>query len=234
LVAQSIVKPDHFRAGNYEKLVYIPWNPPCELLGDELKKAASRNKLQRLGDLYRFEKKAVLYGAPSAPLACLALEPFIVSGVREIIVLGVCGSLNPRFRIADTVSIAGALSDEGTSRHYLPGRHLFIPSLPLKRAIEACLRSRGFKFDRGTIISTDAPFRETKAWLDRAGRQGAELVDMETSAVLALAEFHGIRAASLQVVSDELFTGDWKSAFSDSALRRRVRDCFLPVALAGT
>jgi len=62
-------------------------------------------------------------------------------------------------------------------------------------------------------------------------KQGAEVVDMETSAIFALAAFHGIRAASLRIVSDELSGGKWKPAFSSLQLEDRVKDYFLPLLL---
>jgi purine-nucleoside phosphorylase len=52
---------------------------------------------------------------------------------------------------------------------------------------------------------------------------------METSAVFSLAEFHGIRAASLQIVTDELSTGKWKPGFSSPQVKDRVKDYFLPL-----
>jgi len=59
-------------------------------------------------------------------------------------------------------------------------------------------------------------------------------VDMETSAVFALAEFHAIRAVSLQVVSDELSGGKWKPGYASTQLEDRVKNYFLPILLPKT
>jgi len=230
----SIVRPRRLPwAAGIEKVIYIPWDLRSGLFASDLRKLGDARSYEMFGQVFRLGGEAVLYGATSAPLACLALEPLILTGVKEILLLGFCGSLHPRFRIGDAVSITKAVAGEGTSGHYLPGRRRFLPFGPLRASLESTLESAGLEFKRGTIISTDAPYRETPAWLRGAHRRGAQTVDMETSAVLALAEYHGVRAASLQVVSDELFTGSWKSGFSDPCLRGRARDCFLPFLVPG-
>ncbi|OGD22796.1 MAG: hypothetical protein A2W03_03385 [Candidatus Aminicenantes bacterium RBG_16_63_16] len=230
----SIVRPRRLPwAEGIERVIYIPWDLRSGLFGSDLRKLGEAQKYEMFGQVFRLGSDAVLYGATTAPLACLALEPLILTGVKEILLLGFCGSLHSGFRIGDAVSITKAVADEGTSGRYLPGRHRFLPSGPLRASLESTLKSCGLGFKRGTIISTDAPYRETPAWFRGAVRRGAQTVDMETSAVLALAEYHGVRAASLQIVSDELFTGAWKSGFSDPRVRGRARDCFLPFLKPG-
>jgi uridine phosphorylase len=171
----------------------------------------------------------VIAGALGAPAAALALEPLIESGAKDIILLGFCGSFSEHLAIADLVSVARALSDEGTSKHFLPKRTNFLPSAGLKDGLERALHARGLGFKTGTIVSTDAPYRETRAWLEKSRRRGAEVVDMETSAVLALAQYHGIRAASLQIVGDELGSGKWKPGFSGPLVEKRVKSAFFPL-----
>lgn len=180
--------------------------------------------------LFQFAGQSVLYGALGAPAGGLALETAIASGSKEIVILGFCGSLSPRFRIGDAVIIREAIPDEGTSGHYLPRRRSFFPSPDLSRNLESSSKAHL----SGVIISTDAPYRETAAWMKRSLRRGAELVDMETSAVFALAVYHGVKAASLQIVSDEIFGRRWKSGFSGALLESRVRATFLPLLMKKT
>ena len=58
--------------------------------------------------------------------------------------------------------------------------------------------------------------------------KGIDLVDMECSAVFALAEFYGIQAYALMMISDELFSGEWNRVAYDSEWTRQVKDYFLP------
>jgi len=53
-----------------------------------------------------------------APQAVLTVEKLIALGVRRIVALGWCGSLQPAVRIGDVVLPTGAISEEGTSAHY--------------------------------------------------------------------------------------------------------------------
>ncbi len=220
----SIVKPKPIRDFKDKRIVYLPGDLPSGILSRSLERKACAKRDFGFCSLYKLDGKSALFGALGAAAGVLGLEAVIASGVEEVVVLGFCGSLSRRFRIGDVVGISRAITDEGTSRHYFPRRRTFLPSPDLAGELE---RAEGLL--KGIIVSTDAPFRETLAWLKRCRQRGAGLVDMETSAVFALAAFHGIKAASLQIVSDELFSGRQRTGFSSPLLRERVRDFFLPL-----
>jgi len=221
----SIVTPKSIRGFKDKRVIYLPCDLPGGILSRALKKKAGAERDLGFCSLYKLDGKSVLFGALGAAAAVLGLEAIITSGAEDVVVLGFCGSLSRRFRIGDVVRISRAIADEGTSRHYFPRRRSFLPSPALASELEAAAAG----LPRGVIISTDAPYRETRSWLKRSRQRGADLVDMETSAVFALASFHGIRAAALQIVSDEVFSGRQTTGFSSSLLKERVRDFFLPI-----
>lgn len=221
----SLVNPRPLRGFRGKRIIYVPCDLPTGTLSLVLERTARGKRDLGFCRLYRFAGQSVIYGALGAAAGGLALETAIASGIKEVILLGFCGSLSRHFRIGDAVVVREALPDEGTSRHYLPRRRSFLPSPDLSRDLESSSKV----LLSGVIISTDAPYRETAAWLKRSLQRGAELVDMETSAVFALAAFHGIKAASLQIVSDEIFSGRWKSGFSGALLETQVRTNFLPL-----
>jgi purine-nucleoside phosphorylase len=222
----SIVKPKPIRGFENREFIYLPCDLPSKILSQALEKMAGAKRDLGFCSLYQLNGKSVLFGALGASAAVLGLETIIASGAEDIVVLGFCGSLSRRFRIGDAAGISRALADEGTSRHYFPRRKYFLPSPTLANELESAAAG----LPRAAIISTDAPYRETRSWLKRSRQRGADLVDMETSAVFALAAFHGIRAASLQIVSDEIFSGrQQKTGFSSPLLKQRVRDVFLPL-----
>lgn len=223
----SIVRPRPVRGFHEEKVIYLPWDVPSGLIASFLEKHCQAKRDLEFCTLYNLKNRTVLFRALSAPLAALALEPLILSGAKDIVLLGFCGSLSRDFRIADVVSVKKAFADEGTSEHYIPRQGLFAASPALREELEIKLLSLGLGFKTGTIVSTDAPFRETRPWREKNQDRGAGVVDMETSAVFALAAFHKIRAASLQVVSDELFGKRWKKKFSGRELERKAKDYFL-------
>ena len=229
--ANSIVRPRPVRNLNTDRVIYLPWDLPSGFIVRSLRERAQSATSLEFTHLYRFSGHCVVGPALGAPLAVLALEPLVLGGIKEIVLLGFCGSLSRRFKVGDAVSISRAYSDEGTSRHYRPRNRAFRPSLRLKNGLESALRARGFDIKSGSIVTTDAPFRETPAWLRKSRKRGAELVDMEASAVFALAEHHRVRVASVQIVSDELSSGQWRTAFRSDLLKQRARDYLLPFFL---
>jgi len=95
-------------------------------------------------------------------------------------------------------------------------------------SLEQTIRSQGLPLLPGAVVSTDAPYRETPSWRDRWLDSGADGVDMEASAVFALAEFRGIRAASLLIVSDELNELGHNRAFNHPRMSEVLQEYFLP------
>ena len=224
----SIVPPRPFKDFLVDRVIYMPVDLPSGLIKKYLREHAGKEKQTDWGILYRIERTAVLFQAVGAPLAVLSLEKLVASGAKEILILGFCGSLNPEYKLASPVSVAKAYSNEGTSCHYCPGQKVFPASPGLQKAVEKRLKDRELPFLRGVAVSTDAPYRETPAWIRKMRQRGIDVVDMEASAVFGLASFHKLPAAALMIVSDELFSGRWKNGFSDPRPAKAVQDYFFP------
>jgi len=224
----SLVKPKGFKGLKRKKVVYFPVDSYSNILRKKLKRKAVKDIDLGYGQIFILEDKFVLYKFMGAPAAVLSLESLVASGVKEIIMLGFCGSLNREYPIKSVVSISRTLSEEGTSRHYFPHKRYFKPSMALKNRIEKILHSHQLTFTEGSLVSTDAPCRETKSWLKEKQRKGIDLVDMETSAVFSLAEFRSIDSAALMIVSDTLWSGKWKKGFFYPVLDEKIKKYFLP------
>ena len=182
-----------------------------------------------MGQLFHLDDRIVLYGCVGAPSAVLCLESLIAAGSQEIVILGLCGSLCRRARLFDAISVVEASADEGTSSHYFTEKKEFHPSLELRERIEAQIRAAGLPILTGSVVSTDAPYRETQSWLNKKLEMGLDCVDMETSAVLALAEYHKVDAAALLIVSDELSDCGHNKGFMNPRLEEQIQDYFLPI-----
>jgi uridine phosphorylase len=225
---ETIVKPEPWKGFAEKNIIYIPFDSPSRAIQKTLKKSCLKEKDTGFGWLYLMKSSVVLYYSLSSPLAVLCLESLIASKAKRILLLGFCGSLNPSHRVMDVVSISRALSEEGTSRHYLPRKRIFHPTLAIKNRIEDILRQASLPFLTGSVVSTDAPYRETESWLKEKQKRKIDLVDMETSAVFALAEFRRIEAAALLIVSDELWDKTWRKAFKLPELEEKIKKYFLP------
>jgi len=226
---KSIVKPEPLRDFVAEEVICIPFDPPSRFLKKTIEKLSSKEKNIGFGYLYNLKNKIVLYQSLGASSVVLSLERLIVSGAKRIVLLGFCGSLNPEFKIMNVVSILKAFSEEGTSKHYFPRKGIFYPSPTLKNRIETVLHDLKLPFLTGSLVSTDAPYRETTSWLKQKQKKRIDLVDMEASAVFAIARFYGIHAAALTIISDELWSGTWNKKFLSSELEEKMKKYFVPL-----
>jgi len=160
-----------------------------------------------------------------APFAGIAVEEYAALGVSRFVIVGIAGSLQPQVRVGELVVCDRALRDEGTSHHYLaPGRYVY-PSADLTRALRYRLGRDGTRFASGPTWTIDAPYRETVAEIRRYRARGIVTVEMEASAVFAVARCRKRHAAALFVISDNLDDRGWEPRFHDTRvpLRRALQ-----------
>jgi len=165
-----------------------------------------------------------------APQGVMLLENLAAMGGRRIICLGWCGSIREDVRIGDVILVRSAISDEGTSRHY-PLKGVKIEAgQQLAAALTRAANMNSLELREEIVWTTDAPYRETREKVAAMRKTGAVAVEMELSALYKVALFRKVGMAGLLVVSDELFTGEWKHGFSDERFHHS-RALALEVAL---
>ena len=145
-----------------------------------------------------------------APQAAMVMELLRFGGVRSFFSLGWCGSLQPDLTIGQVVLPETALSEEGTSAHYLTETGPPSADPGLSMSLTESLTRMNVEYRKGCVWTTDAPFRETKEKILTYSEQGILAVDMESSALMAVARFRGLAWSGLMVVSDEPWTGETK------------------------
>ena len=153
-----------------------------------------------------------------APAAVAVLEELVALGVRDIIVVGTAGSLQPGLPIGSYIVPTGAIREEGTSFHYAPAATELAPDATLAQALAEAVVELGGVVTFGSVWTTDAPYREMRSKIAAYSALGALGVEMEASALFALAQFRGVRLAALMAVSDELFH-EWRPGFHTAELR---------------
>jgi uridine phosphorylase len=164
----------------------------------------------------------VVHALIGASAAAMNLEELIAYGARRIYEVGVSGAIDTSLRPGDVVVLKGALSDEGTSRHYFDGTKRFGPSARLTRVLRSSLSECRVKHVTGDAWTVDAPYRETRRRVGRYLKAGARVVNMESSAIFAVAAYRNVEVASVQVVSD-IVTEQWEPAFhTEIVIRRRL------------
>lgn len=154
----------------------------------------------------------VVHSMIGAPATVTLMEELIACGASTFIGIGWAGGLQPENPVGSVLLPDSCISEEGTSRHYLPQGMDYAPDAALAEVLEASARQVGIAVKRGLQWSTDAPYRELKTTIDAYRQQGVLGVDMETSAMYALGMFRSVRVCNLLVVSDEVH-GEWNPAF---------------------
>ncbi len=209
-----IIRPRPIKDFKRKRTVFIPFEPVKGMVKNLFQGKIIKSTISNQSKLYLLKDKIILCQAVGAPLAILWLEALIASGTREIITLGFCGSFSKEFPIGSAAIITKAYSQEGTSKHYFPKRKTFSASKKLTAEIKNKLERKHLPYSQGVIVSMDAPFRETSDWLKKMVKRGISYVDMELSAVYALAQYYQLEAASLMIISDIVTKDKWISGFS--------------------
>lgn len=164
-------------------------------------------------DAQRADTAALAGPMIGAPYAAMVLESLIARGARRILFIGWCGALVPDLRIGDLVVPSAALVGEGTSPNYPPVVSQTFPSAEIMAAVEGTLADEEIQARQATIWTTDGAFRETREQVTSYQKRGAVAVDMETSALFAVAAFRQVEIGAVLVVSDSLAGESWQPGF---------------------
>ena len=170
-------------------------------------------------DEHRADVAALAGPMIGAPYATMILESLIVRGARRILFLGWCGALSPDLQIGDLVIPSAALVGEGTSPNYPPGVSQTSPSAEIIAAVEGALADEDMHAHQAKIWTTDAAFRETREQVTSFQTQGAVAVDMETSALFAVAAYRQVDIGAVLVVSDSLAGESWQPGFKTAQFK---------------
>lgn len=154
-----------------------------------------------------------------APAAAFTFEEAVACGAKTIFEVGLSGGLQAFMKPADMVVVTEAIRDEGTSYHYLPPEVKVESSLRLREPLIKFLYERKIRHFVGPLWSTDGVYRETLGKFRKFRESGILAVDMETSAIFAVAKYRGVEAASAQIVSDILTENGWLQAFHNQSVR---------------
>lgn len=165
-----------------------------------------------------------------APAAGMLMETLIACGVKEIIMIGLAGTISGSCAIGDLVVPTWGVREEGTSYHYLPADRKARPSEDMVGRLRRALSGVGCR--EGGVWTTDAPYRETMDKARRYSDKGVLAVDMECTAMMAIAEYRHASFAAVLAVTDILSETGWEQGFDSERVSgcvetacRLVRDC---------
>lgn len=144
-------------------------------------------------------------GMPSIGIYSYELYEFF--GVRTIIRIGSCGSIQPHVAVRDLVLALAASTDSSWQDQYgIRGHFAPAASWHLLRAAADAAAARGLPAHVGTVLATDAFYDADpdgwRAWQ----RLGVLAIEMESAALYGNAARLGRDALVLLTVSDSLVT----------------------------
>ena len=171
---------------------------------------------------YHGRRLAFFHPGVGAPIAAGLLEEAIAFGCRKFIACGGCGVLEKDIAVGHLIVVSGAVRDEGVSYHYLPPGRELIANESGVSALVRTLDSRGVPYRVGKTWTTDAPYRETVNKIARRREEGCLVVEMESAALMAVAQFRGAIFGQALYGGDDLSGTEWDHRHWTS--RKEIRE----------
>ena len=174
---------------------------------------------------------AVYRSMIGAPASVLQYEEMIALGVKNLVAIGSCGCLDKAIEEFSIIIPHEAVRDEGTSYHYYPKDDEIRMNARVVKTLEKVLRQRGNSYIKAKTWTNDAFYRETKAKVKRRKDMGCRVVDMECSAMIAVAKFRKVHFGQLFYSADNLDSNYWDPRnLRNYSLERRHH--MIPLAIA--
>lgn len=201
---------------------------PISSLTRYVENHAKYKKYNCEADIYALQGRDLCYVTNfgcGAPGMAMALEVLIALGVKEIVFIGLAGSLQEEVQPEDIVLCDEAFCDDGTSPCYT-AKETSRPNKTLLNALGKQLKTAGKNFHIGGNWTTDAIFRETKEEVRHYQKQDILTVEMETAAFYAICAKRKVKGAAAFAVSDSLARLKWEPHFGEKPIFRALEDIF--------
>ena len=169
-----------------------------------------------------------------APGCVSLLEDIYALGVEKVVLFGTCGVLDASIQDCSIIIPDSAIRDEGTSYHYAPPSDEIAVNVKYVDTFVELLEKHGCKYHIGKAWTTDGFFRETRDKVLRRKAQGCICVEMECSAVAAVAKFRGKEAFHFFYAADNLDNEVWdeRSLSNEANVVEKDRIAYLALELA--
>jgi len=159
---------------------------------------------------YRDTYFAFYLSAVSSPASAAELEEIIAMGAEKVVFFGSCGILNDELVRDSLIIPTGVVRDEGTSYHYIRAGEELVPDEKSTAALVSAFEKYRCQYVKGRIWTTDAIYRETKEAAKERKEAGCIAVEMEYSALLAVARYRNIGYAQFFYGADSLDNDKWE------------------------
>ena len=166
---------------------------------------------------------------------CVAvIEEVFAMGAEKLILFGTCGVLDASIEDCSIIIPNKAVRDEGTSFHYAKASdEIEVNKKYIDEFIEI-LKEFNCHYTIGKVWTTDGIYRETRGKVNSRKQAGCICVDMECSAVAALADFREKEVFQFFYAADNLDNETWdaRSISNESNILEKDRIAMLAMELA--
>lgn len=153
---------------------------------------------------YNGNKIALVQAMVGAPVAARQIEDLTEMGCKKFMVCGDCGVLDKNVVAGHLIIPTIAVRDEGTSYHYIKPSKEIEMDLEVIKKLEKVLNEENIPYLKAKTWTTDAFYRETKTKTLKRKNEGCLVVEMETSAYIAVAKFNNVKLGQILYVGDNL------------------------------
>ena len=163
----------------------------------------------------------------SSPGAATCLEEAnCLTGCKEFVVFGACGTLKDEMTNGKMIVPTRAYRDEGLSYHYIPAAEYI--ELKSWEKVAAFLDKKKVPYVTGATWTTDALYRETAGKAEKLRNEGCIAVEMELAGMQAVCDYHGFSLKAFLFASDCLGSEEWHNELlgSEQEWDTQVK-CFL-------
>jgi len=167
-----------------------------------------------------------------SPSAGIAVEELARVGADTLVRVGSCGAIQAEAAVGDLIITTGAVRQEGTSKEYVREEYPAVADQQVVAALVTATERLGYEYHVGITASTDSFY----AGQGRPGFEGFEAVggdelienlraanvlnfEMETSAILTLANVYGLRAGAVCTVYANRVTEEFRTEGERKAAR---------------
>lgn len=194
------------------KMVLTFFRKEVERLYEDCKLEKIYTLRSEMGDhnVYKFmgEDIGVFALGVGAPLAAGLFEELIALGAKQFLCCGGAGVLVKK-ELGCLVVPNEGVRDEGTSYHYVPAERTIKVNRHTLEKLKGILSELHVDYIIGKTWTTDAFYRETNNKISQRLSEGCLTVEMEFTALVAVAKFRRVEFAEILYCGDDLSQEVW-------------------------
>lgn len=183
---------------------------------------------------YKNKEIVLFMSRVGAPACTVSYEEVLAMGLEKLIMFGTCGVLDSRIDDLAIIIPTSAIRDEGTSYHYMKSSDEIEVNQKYKKEFEEILNQNNISSIEGKVWTIDAPYRETRNKVLKRKEQGCICVDMECSAMSAVAKFRNKELFQFFYAADNLDSTKWdkRCLGNDDRLSEKEKIIYFALELA--